>query len=313
MSSIDKYVEEVKKKTEGYTEDELVRYIYMDLGKRLSFNLKFAFGNSKTKREIYLDSGRKVAIEEGLDTDIIICRNSSYLLEEILKRFGVNIVTYRNPDDHRKCAHVYNLIRPADGRPIYKIDLQMDLENIQSHMRTKEFGTAYLEETPDVISRDELERIDKKIGYIQKDYYYADEYIDLLRLDSDYIEDLGEKLKFILENIDIYHNKEMKYAERKWHHETMLYELFTPSELKRIRQIDCYTDDEEGRHYQHCIVAEIPKNRTDVYLFSVEDNHYYQVSIEELAQMVDEGLVILETINALKQYMKHHNEAPDGR
>lgn len=311
MDSIDNYIEKVKKETEGFTEDEVVRYVYMNLGQRLSFNLEFSFGNSKKKREIYSNNGRR-NIAEQLKSNIIICKSASYILERILKAMGVNIETKVVPEDYRKCAHMFNVVKPKDGREAYKIDLQTDLENIQSHTRTKEFGKSERTREISVISRDELERIDRKIGYIKNDYYYADEYLDLLKMNMRYFSDFREKVEFVLQNIDIYHNKEMKYAERKWHHETVIRELFTEEEQKQICVNDCYRITPQGKEYVTCISLTIPKKGTSLYMFSVEDNNYREISVEELAHQVQEGLIVIQTIPILKVFLKKQ-EKNNGR
>ena len=53
MSSLEKYVEKVKKETEGFSDIEKLRYIYWDLGSKFAFDLDFSFGNTETKKKIY--------------------------------------------------------------------------------------------------------------------------------------------------------------------------------------------------------------------------------------------------------------------
>lgn len=51
MSSLEKYVEKVKKETEGFSSIEKLRYIYWDLGSKFAFDLDFfvwKFQNKKT-------------------------------------------------------------------------------------------------------------------------------------------------------------------------------------------------------------------------------------------------------------------------
>jgi len=87
MSSIDDYVEKVKKETEGFSEEEMIRHIYIDLGKRLAFNLKFYLGNSKAKQQVYSHS-TKARAGEALDQNIIICKDSSYIMEAVLTKYS---------------------------------------------------------------------------------------------------------------------------------------------------------------------------------------------------------------------------------
>lgn len=299
MSSIDDYVEKVKKETEGFSEEEMIRHIYIDLGKRLAFNLKFYLGNSKAKQQVYSHS-TKARAGEALDQNIIICKDSSYIMEAVLTKLGVNIITIVAPSDDRKCAHVYNIVKPKNGKKPYVLDLQVDMENIQAHMRTTEFGKT-AGESNRTITRDELEEIDLKIGYITKKDYYTDEYIDLLRLNTSMFADFGERMQFILENIDIMNNKNMGYAERVKHHDTILSKLLSFEEFLRIKQIDCYKEENGNRNHISCITVEEPKKEKAIYLFSVEDNQYKRVSIEELAKQVEDGLVILRPIPELKK------------
>ncbi len=310
MSSIDEYVEKVKKETQGFSEEEIIRYVYIDLGKRLAFNLKFYLGNSKAKQQVYSHSTR-ITAEEALDKNIIICKDSSYIIEAILTKLGINVITIVAPNDDRKCAHVYNIVKPKNGKKPYVLDLQVDMENIQAHMRTTEFGKT-AGESGRTITRDELEKIDFKIGYVTKEDYYTDEYIDLLRLNAPMFKEFGERMEFILGNIDIMNNKKMGYAERIKHHESTLGKILSLTEQLRLKQIDCYKIHGEEREYVSCITVDVPKKGKEIYLFSIQENKYNRISIEELAKQVEEGLIIMAEIPELKRFMKKRPETPDG-
>ena len=56
MTKLEKYadeiIEEIKTKNE-LTEDELIRFIYFSLGKKVVFDLDWVFGDEYTKRNIY--------------------------------------------------------------------------------------------------------------------------------------------------------------------------------------------------------------------------------------------------------------------
>lgn len=312
MSNIDEYIEKVRKATEGFSEEEMIRYIYIDLGKRLSFNLDFFLGNGKTKIQIYRQSKRQT-IGEALESNIIICKDSSYILEYVLRKLGVNIVTVVDPNDYRKCAHVYNIVKPKDGKGNYILDLQVDLENIQAHMRTTEFGKSEAKWKPDVISRDEIEKIDFKIGYVTKQDYYADEYIDNLRLGAGLFDKFEERIQFVLENIDIYDTKNMGYAERVKHHETVLGHIFTQHELLKVRQIDCYRDENNRRKHISGLIVDTPPNTADIYMFSATDNQYKKIPVEELAKQVEDGLVIVGVMPSVLKHFYKRKKAEQER
>ena len=73
MSSLEKYVEKVKKETEGFSNIEKLRYIYWDLGSKFAFDLDFSFGNSETKKKIYNKSHKSNELEQSMENNTIIC------------------------------------------------------------------------------------------------------------------------------------------------------------------------------------------------------------------------------------------------
>lgn len=268
MSNLDNYINKVKSyvdKRGDMNEMDIIRYVYLDLGKRFSFNLKFAFGGINKRRKIYEKNKKLDKLNKSMETNTIICESSSLILEHILKEFGVDIKAVKVPNDYRVCAHMYNIVKPKDGEE-YIIDLQQDLENIQAHACTKAFGLSTKEKSKEIIRRFELEQIDKKIGYISEDNYYSDDYIYLLKSDIGDFSKLQDKLKFVLENIEIYENPDMKYAERTWHHENILKSLFSKEEMRRIQRIDCYRKIGKKKEYENCICIDIER-KTHIFIF----------------------------------------------
>ena len=88
MSNLSEYIEKVKeykKKNQNISEEELIRYVYLDLGKRFSFDLSFSFGNTKTKKRIYANSKKEEDLDKAMESNIIICKSVSYIVEYILK------------------------------------------------------------------------------------------------------------------------------------------------------------------------------------------------------------------------------------
>ena len=86
MSSLEKYIEEVKENTENFSDIEKLRYVYLYLGKRFSFNLDFSFGNSETKKKIYNKSHKSNELEQSMENNTIICKTSSTIYEYIMKK-----------------------------------------------------------------------------------------------------------------------------------------------------------------------------------------------------------------------------------
>lgn len=318
MSNLEKYIEQVReyqKQHPDISENELIRHVYLDLGKRFSFNERFLpFGNSRKRQNLYRYHSRNlVDLEECMETNIVICKSVSYILEYILKSVGVNIKTVIDPRDKRKCPHMYNIITPIDGEP-YIVDLQEDMYNIQSHSFTKNFGLSVKDGKTYVISRFEQEQMDRKNGYITEENYYSDDYLYLLKYDANFIEDFDKKVQFILENIDIYDNPNMKYTDRQWHHKTILEQFFSGKEFdyksknSKIKMINCYKDVEGKRHYVNCISVNT-KNGTEIYIYNKNEYRYYQMDLRSFAKAVQNGLVIHNpNVPGLRRALKQLNE-----
>ena len=216
MSSLEKYIEEVKENTENFSDIEKLRYVYLDLGKRFSFNLDFSFGNSETKKKIYNKSHKSNELEQSMENNTIICKTSSTIYEYIMKKLGVNIKTETDDMDMRKYPHTYNVVTTKENKK-YLFDLQEDMRYIKAHLRTQRFGISMQKDDKEpIINRFELEQIDKKLKYITNELYYTDEYLELIKNNMKMFDDFSEKVQFALENIEAYNNSNMKYADRKW-------------------------------------------------------------------------------------------------
>ncbi len=309
MSNLEKYIQDLKEMlmSANLNEIELVRYVYLDLGKRFAFNVEFFYGTSKIKKEIYIHSKQTEDLEESMKTNIVICKSAAYIIEYILKRLGVDICTVVDQGDYdNKCPHVYNIVKSKE-RQAYMIDLQKDMKNIQSNSFTSNFGLSVESNELPIISRQVIEQIDRKLNYINDENYYADEYLDLLELNMGYFSDFASKVQFVLENIDVYENKDMSYTNRYWHHQKILRRLFSMQELKKIRQLDCYKESEEGKECRNCIAVDKSKG-TDVYMYSEEESKYCKISVQEFAKLIQDGLKCKQGILGLKQALKQLKE-----
>lgn len=312
MSSLKKYMERVKQETENFTEIEKLRYVYLDLGKRFQFDLNFIFGNSKNKRDIYEHSQSEEELNKSMDNDTGICKSIAYIFEYVMKEVGINITTVVDPRDNRKCPHMYNIVTTTDGNK-YKFDLQGDMRFIKAHLRTKYFGISTDEYQKPIVSRFELEQIDKKLGYITKDLYYTDEYLELIKMDMSLFEDFGERVQFVLENSEAYTDKNMGYVDRRWRMEELIGsfnkpgQLFSWEEKKKIHMVDCYKEKDGKKEYELCIVVDVDDG-TDIYIFSEKENCFVKKTMDEFAELIENGLVNIQGINGLRQVLKERKK-----
>ena len=301
MSNLNKYIEKIEqyiKENPNLSEELLIRYVYLDLAQRFSFNPQFKpFGNSKSRREIYYRSGYIEELENCMESNLVICKSAARILEYVLKHFGVNIKTVVEEDDTRRCPHVYNTIIPKNGSESYNVDLQEDMYRVQMHGFTTNYGTSTKDENILVISRFEQEQMDRKLGYIDSEHYYSDDYLYLLKSDVGYFENFEDKAKFIIENIEGFENPKMQYIDRQWYHVRILQNFFSRKEFNyddntgKIYIIDCYKKTDGENKYVNCVVIRTA-NETCIYVYNNKEGKYFPINITNFAKAVKNGLVI---------------------
>lgn len=317
MSNLEKYIQKVKKETKGFTDIEKLRYVYLDLGKKFVFDLNFSFGNVKTKQEIYRKSGTLDGIEKGFEENTIICKTVAKTFEYVMNSLGVNIKTMVESNGNKKYPHVYNALKAKDNT-IYTFDLQEDMRNIKANLRTKYFGINDNDEMKSMVSRYDLEQIDKKIGYVSKDKWYTDEYLELIKMYMGFMSDFRQKVEFALEELEEYSDEQMGYADRRWRMEDIIGNerkdglLFSKKEHNKIQIIDCYKDINGKRNYKMGILVE-GKGGPDIYVFSEKKKQYEKMNLEEFADFIGAGWTNMQGIQGLKQALKKKNIKPDER
>lgn len=135
-------LEDIKNNEKYNKLDELsfIRKIYIEIGKNKTFDVKYYFGNTKTQKKIYNLARKRAEVEKRLDEREIICYSLARQCEYIFKKLGYNCTVTHEP---KELEHVFNILTLNDGRRI-KLDLQSDLEFIQTGRRTRNFGTAQM-------------------------------------------------------------------------------------------------------------------------------------------------------------------------
>ncbi len=305
MENIDNYIQQVKeyiKQNPFLTQDMIVRYVFLDLCKRLSFDMDYIpFGNSRKRQQIYKEGFYPLKVDKCLENNKVICNSGSKLLELILLELNIDIKTVKAKGDIRKYPHVYNIVKTDKE---YIVDLQEDMYRVQMHSKTPNYGLN--EDNKYVISLFEQEQMDKKLGYISNDNYYIDEYLYLLKNDLNYIEDFYEKTKFLLENIDVFKNDTINYINRQWYHVKIL-ELFFNKELfdyefstGKIKIIDCYKENNK-KIYVNCITVE-DKGLTHIFVYNKQNYCYKEIDINYFVNSIEKGLILSK--NKIKEVEK---------
>lgn len=275
--------------------------VYIDLGKRFFFDVDIMFefffdvdimlGNQKKIEEIYRNYFLNYNLDEKFKSGKITCITASKILEYILKKLGIKIETKTYDEQDNKFAHTYNVIYPSDRGESYKIDLQNDLKNIQFHTMTKNFGVSTIDNNY-VIPLHRQKEIHEKIGYISSKNPYTEEYVYLIKSHIILMDNIYDKLEFVLENIELEPSSNIKYWERAWRHKKIMDCVFTKEEMIKLKSqlhgVKCYKrEDEYERIYMNCFYINI-KGTNYVFLYDMEEYRYKKYTIEEFAQKIQE-------------------------
>lgn len=302
MSNLEIYINNLKEyfsKNPDLTETEKVMYVYLDLGKRFKFDQDFYFGGSKARKRIYTHSSYQDYLEESFDRNTIICKSSARICQYIFAELGITCLNHIDEHDERNYKHVYNIIVPKDGSEEYSIDLQNDIENIEFHAFTKDFGLSTDGEERYVISRNEQKRIHEKFGYVSDKNPYMDDYVYLFKQTLDGFPDFNSKIDLILQNIDPEKLDGIDYWERRWKHQKFIDNLLPEEETcDRLHLVELYNKDENGKKRFYNTYFVLDKGEPIIYIYSEKDYKYNKYSLEEFARLaIEKGF---ETTEAQK-------------
>ena len=181
-----------------------IRYIYLEVGKRLYKDVDFFFSADGKLGEDNLSISE---IKDIYDSNIgrrvgkylrVICKSASYILKLAYDRVGISselvetntMINAIYDDEEFLIYHWFLAINNTDDNEIYFATLTPDLPYIQMNMDTRHFGSDIPykrdyngkimqiykgnEIKHTVISREKLKQIDFAIGYIKNNYHYND-------------------------------------------------------------------------------------------------------------------------------------------
>lgn len=191
-----KVIEEeiIKSINPSWNKDEIIRYVYLYVGKYISKNVSFFYSlGRKLDNKNYDYKKIKSTYESKQIRNLsIICKSAAIVLQRIYKKLNIksNLVetTQFNPfidEESNETLEVHHwfLAVTSDNDRIYFLTIVPDLFNIQFNMKTEHFANniTYIrvnkkgeeeiqykgpEIKHTVLSDEELTRIDEKIGYI---------------------------------------------------------------------------------------------------------------------------------------------------
>lgn len=294
----------LKKIPEGLSDLEKARFVYLELGKMVSFNEEYWFGNSKIKNKIY-KSQTKIEDLKDIKNNKIICVSLSNLYNYMMGRIGIKAVQAHDVNDSR---HVYSEFE-IDGKR-YKADLQKDLHFIQTKRRTWEFGEIDVLVADSEVNTEEIEKIDAKIGYSYQGEKNFRRLIANIENEIKKVDELDKKMNIILNKISEYEDiSKMGYSEKIWYYYYIIKRMLTLQEKKRECENQLYTEDNDKRKYTCCI--SVLKRDGEFYrmIYSEKNGKFIPVEDEILIELIEDGLKTCrnEKIPGLKKKMKELN------
>ena len=262
-------------------EISFIRKIYIEIGKNRTFDVRYYFGNTATQKKIYKLAKKRNGIEERIDDKEIICYSLARQCEYIFSKLGYNCIV---TNESQELEHVFNILTLKNGDKI-KLDLQKDLEFIQTGRKTRNFGTSdeeyfLLKELP----YEEIKRADKIIGYTNEKGEYTDEIINKTISNLINLPLLKRTQKF-LNNEDIINiSKDMGYMQKYSFYYKMLSSLAENEIWKKIFIFPCKRNDE----CTNCIFIHDKEDKA--YLYSNKYNRFLSVELEKLSKLQEDGL-----------------------
>ena len=322
MCALQNYIEELKTKVEekkkihGILSDiEIIRLIYIDLGHKLNFNVKYTFGNSKQRKQIYSNPMNDENLDKALETGIIICKSSAYIMNMILQSFGYKGTIVTEPNEYgiiKNGAHVYNLVTLGNNQT-YVLDLEEDLEYIQTGAKTRYFFLKNHSDTISAVDEKLLRSIDENVVKYIPDGLYFDDIIWMLeKAISNVNISEDDRFKFILDNLNKYKDiSKIGYRERILFYQRVIHHFYSSrfttgtkrcSLISKIEMYDSYRMVNDDKEFVSCIITNFGDEK--LYLFNHDRNCYDMIGYEQLKQEVENGLIIPNERRAkqLKRY-----------
>lgn len=261
---------------QNFDDEELMRWLYTQLGKKFSFDRKYRYAvTDEEKAEIESASSYGDTSQRIFRSESVICIDIENTYKMLLKDlFGIEarvVVDGSGP-------HVYVQAITSE-RKNYRLDLQQDLYNIKAGRRTEYFAAQdmYDGRRFDTMDSKRLEEIDRKIGYID-DKYMNDEmnkYNEAIN-NSKTEKEKVEKVFILLATKFSENTKSMKYCERTDLYKSILKEKIPDNHLahrtfrSKGELFSCFIlpdENEEGNeHYylyskQRRLYEEVDKER----------------------------------------------------
>lgn len=316
MKIKEKVDEIIKRMPKDLSEIEIMRYLYLEMGKIVRRDVKFFYGTDEEKEKIY---HKDITLEE-MDNNEIMCKHYvNVILLYAFEKVGIKAESV-NKETKSPFPHIDIIVTTRDNKRYY-LNPIYDLEKIQMGLKTKCFGTLTNKyQNIDLIPEEEIRRIDEKLGYCEH-HMYMDEVMSRIREEMlnkktvrNYIKKENPEIQF--KNLDRKKLQEYEldflgnelseirnvtgYIELKQYYKDILNRVLNKTEKKNITYHDClYGNKLNGDKMKLCI--ELKKKEESVYyLFSNKESGYEKLT-EEMWQEEKKKMHIIKPKQTIEE------------
>lgn len=289
---------------------EQARFIYIELGRMVSFDEEYWFGNTTTRKRIYTSAQRVKGFKD-ISSNKVICVSLSNLYNSLMNKIGIEAVQQQETDED---PHVYSIIN-INGIN-YIADLQRDLKYIQAKRKTMFFGKEARLEDENSLTEDQLMQIDHKIGYLYDGEQELKSLISLLKRKVDFAENLEEKIEIILSTLGEYQDiLHMGYVEKMGYYESIMKKVLTQKEKNKTFKNDMYVEDDEKRKYTCCISVQRQNGKYSRAIYSEKTGTFLRIEDEKIIELMENGLKMLrgQKIPGLNRKKVKENMEQEGQ
>lgn len=291
------------------TDIEKVRYLYIEIGKIISYNVEYRHCiDTRFAKDIYDEKITIGSIERKnyQNKIILVCKQASEILNEALNE--INIKSKCSGLEEGDQYHVDVLVSVNNKK--YSLDLIRDAANIQKGLKTMGFATSkktYNGINCDTITQDNLKIIDKKLGYCKNDMY-MDEAILMLKEEMKNVENIKKyilqenpslnnekmskdiilkyKINFIFRFIknNLNEKDKMELVEIKAFYGRIFKEILLKSERDNIKIYDFYYKKSNKINYSTVFENKLEKENV-YYIYDDEQRGFIEITKEKLQEI----------------------------
>lgn len=311
-----------RKMPKQLNELEKAAYIMMIIGKNRMFSPQYYFSDKKTRTKIYRNA-RKKSRRNLQNKKELICVTACKLYKYIAEKNGLDIyytgdsgkLTKNDLSIFETGEHLTPVVKLKDGRLI-KVDVEWDLENIQTGMKWIKFGTkdkndAFLSQ----LTQNEIDDIMCKIGYINNKSDYTDIYLEKLAKD---LKGLTTKQKLDI----IFNDEKITKLAQKLNGSVEIYRFYRriikdfTTRIEDERQVNDYgknvfcfgaylNNKNDKKKYTICTYyRDLDKRDNGIWLWSKKDKKMVNITSVELKYFLENKRLKLhpgKTIEACKE------------